>query len=134
MAPTQPARPRVLLVDDDARLVHIVSLYLESPGFDVVAAATGEAAIAVIEDRLPDLIVVDIMLPGVDGLKVCRRLRELPGGRHLPILVITALTEGDDVQQAMAAGADRVITKPFNLTRLGAAVAALLPEAVAVPQ
>jgi two-component system response regulator ResD len=128
MAPIQPAKPRVLLVDDDDRLVHIVSLYLESQGFDVLTAATGEAAVVLLEGRLPDLVILDIVLPGLDGLNVCRRLRALRGGRHPPILVITALTDSDDVETAMAAGADRVITKPFNLTGLGAAVVALLPE------
>jgi DNA-binding response OmpR family regulator len=128
MAPIQPAPPRVLLVDDDARLVHIVSLYLESQGFEVLTAATGEAAVVLLEGRLPDLVILDIVLPGLDGLNVCRRLRALHGGRHLPILVITALTDRDDVEKAMAVGADRVITKPFNLTGLGAAVVALLPE------
>ena len=94
---------RVLLVDDDARLVHIVSLYLESQGFDVLTAATGEAAVVLLEGRLPDLVILDIVLPGLDGLNVCRRLRALRGGRHLPILVITALTDSDDVEKAMAA-------------------------------
>jgi DNA-binding response OmpR family regulator len=128
MAPIQPAPPRVLLVDDDARLLHIVSLYLESQGFEVLTAATGEAAVVLLEGRLPDLVILDIVLPGLDGLDICRRLRALRGGHHLPILVITALTDSDDVEKAMAAGADRVITKPFNLTGLGAAVVALLPE------
>jgi DNA-binding response OmpR family regulator len=128
MAPIQPAPPRVLLVDDDARLLHIVSLYLEGQGFEVLTAATGEAAVVLLEGRLPDLVILDIVLPGFDGLDICRRLRALHGAHHLPILVITALTDSDDVEKAMAAGADRVITKPFNLTGLGAAVVALLPE------
>jgi DNA-binding response OmpR family regulator len=131
MAPIQPTRPRVLLVDDDARLVHIVSLYLQVQQFEVLTAESGEAAMRVFAAGLPDLVILDIMMPGLDGISLCRQIRALPGGAGLPVIVFTALSDSADLEAARAAGADRVITKPFNLTGLGAAVAALLPNPAA---
>ncbi|MGH7723625.1 MAG: response regulator transcription factor [Candidatus Dormibacteria bacterium] len=130
MAPFWRKRPRVLLVDDDTRLVHILGLYLQVQNFEVLISASGEGAMRLIEAGLPDLVILDIMLPGLDGIDVCRRIRRLPGGAELPIIVFTALSEARDLEAARAAGADRVITKPFNLTGLGAAVEALLPTKV----
>ncbi len=137
MPQARPGRPRVLLVDDDARLVHIVTLYLEVQQIDVVSARDGESAMRVLGDELPDLAIVDVMMPGMGGIGLCRRIRALPGGRALPIIVFTALSDPRDLDAARAAGADSVITKPFSLPGLGAAVEALLPvlpeQAVAAP-
>ena len=121
----------MLLVDDDARLIHIVSLYLQVQHFDVVSATSGEAAMRIIETQMPDLAIIDIMMPGLDGITVTRRLRSLPGGEAVPVIVFTALSDSADHDAAQLAGADRVITKPFNLGGLGAAVEALLPEQAA---
>jgi CheY-like chemotaxis protein len=129
MAPTRLGRPRVLLVDDDARLVHIVGLYLQVQHFDVVTASSGEEAIGLLDLDLPDLAILDVMMPGIDGIALCRRIRAMPGADHLPIIVFTALSDTADLAAARDAGADQVITKPFNLTGLGAAVEALLPDA-----
>ena len=131
MTPIQPSHRRVLLVDDDARLVHIVSLYLQVQQFDVLTAASGEEAMRMLDAGLPELVILDVMMPGLDGIDLCRRIRGLPGGADLPVIVFTALSETRDLEAARAAGADRVITKPFNLTGLGAAVTALLPETAA---
>jgi len=131
MTPIQPSHRRVLLVDDDARLVHIVSLYLQVQQFEVLTAASGEEAMRLLGAGLPDLVILDVMMPGLDGIDLCRRIRGLPGGADLPVIVFTALSDTHDLEAAHAAGADRVITKPFNLTGLGAAVTALLPETAA---
>jgi CheY-like chemotaxis protein len=131
MPPTRAGRSRVLLVDDDARLVHIVGLYLQVQHFDVVTAASGEEAMGLLNLDLPDLVILDVMMPGIDGISLCRRIRNMPGAQTLPIIVFTALSDGADLAAARDAGADQVITKPFNLTGLGAAVEALLPDAAA---
>jgi CheY-like chemotaxis protein len=128
MAPIRPGRSRVLLVDDDARLVHIVGLYLEVQQFDVVTAASGEEAMTQLGLGLPDLVILDVMMPGIDGISLCRRIRAMPDAERLPIIVFTALSDRADLEAARDAGADQVITKPFNLTGLGAAVEALLPN------
>ena len=127
----RPARPRVLLIDDDARLVHIVSLYLQVQQFDVTSATDGEAALEILRRGLPDLVVVDIMMPGLDGISLCRRIRQLPGGASVPLIVFTALSDSGDLEAARDAGANRVICKPFNLAGLGQAVQDLLPESMA---
>jgi DNA-binding response OmpR family regulator len=121
----------VLLIDDDARLVHIVSLYLQVQQFDVTSAGDAETALGLLLRELPDLVVVDIMMPGVDGITLCRQIRALPGGRTLPLIVFTALSDSGDLDAARDAGADRVICKPFNLGGLGQAIQELLPETIA---
>lgn len=128
--PTQPPRPRVLLVDDDARLVHIVSLYLQVQQFEVSSAADATLALEQLRRGLPHLVIVDVMMPGVDGITLCRQIRAMPGGDSLPIIVFTALSDTAELEAARDAGADRVICKPFNLTGLGQAVQELLPEAI----
>jgi DNA-binding response OmpR family regulator len=125
------SRPRVLLVDDDARLVHIVSLYLQVQQFEVIAAASAADALAHLGRGLPDLVICDVMMPDVDGITLCRQIRALPGGADLPLIVFTALSDSADLDAARDAGADRVICKPFNLTGLGQAVHELLPESIA---
>ena len=125
------ARFRVLLVDDDVRLVHVVGLYLQVQQFDVVTAACGEEALRLLDLGLPDLIILDVMMPGIDGISLCRRIRAMPGAESLPIIMFTALSDSADLVAARDSGADQVITKPFNLTGLGAAVEALLPNAAA---
>ena len=126
MGPDAPSRPRVLLVDDDPRLIHIVSLYLQVQDIEVSTAGDGEQALEMLSRGLPDLLITDVMMPVMDGLSLCRKVRALPGADGLPIIVFTALDGDGDVLAAREAGADQVITKPFNLTGLGDAVQGLL--------
>lgn len=127
----RPAHPRVLLVDDDSRLVHVVTLYLQVQQFEVFSAADAQAALDFLSHGLPDLVICDVMMPGIDGITLCRQIRELPGGDSLPLIVFTALSDNADLDAARDAGADRVICKPFNLGGLGQAVQELLPESMA---
>jgi DNA-binding response OmpR family regulator len=127
----RPTRPRILLVDDDPRLLHIVTLYLQVQQFEVFSAADAQAALEFLGRGLPDLVICDVMMPGVDGITLCRQIRHLAGGEHLPLIVFTALSDTADLDAARDAGADRVITKPFNLGGLGQAVHELLPGAIA---
>jgi DNA-binding response OmpR family regulator len=109
-------------VDDDPRLLHIVAMYLGIEGYDVVTAESGEDGLTEIGSTRPDLVVLDIMMPGMDGIEVCRRIRTNTQTADVPVLMFSALSGDDDVERARLAGANHLITKPFNLVGLGAVV------------
>jgi DNA-binding response OmpR family regulator len=103
---------RVLVVDDDATVSDVVRRYLEQAGCEVRLAADGADGLAAIAAQLPDLVVLDLMMPGIDGLEVCRRIRrQLPG---LPVIMLTALGEEADRVLGLEVGADDYVTKPFS--------------------
>ena len=116
----------ILVVDDEARIVKLVRDYLERAGFDVLAARDGETALTLARVERPDLIVLDLMLPGVDGLDVCRRLRRESG---VPIIMLTARVEEADRIVGLELGADDYVTKPFSPGELVARVRATLRRA-----
>ena len=116
----------ILVVDDEAGIVKLVRDYLERAGFDVLAAPDGETALTLARVERPDLIVLDLMLPGVDGLDVCRRLRRESG---VPIIMLTARVEEADRIVGLELGADDYITKPFSPGELVARVRATLRRA-----
>lgn len=116
--------PRVLVVDDDATVREVVVDYLGRSGLDVDEAADGIAALRAAEDHRPDLVVLDLMLPGLDGLEVCRRLRARRG--ELPVLMLTARGEEDDRVLGLETGADDYLTKPFSPRELALRVQSLL--------
>lgn len=114
----------VLVVDDERHIFELVRLYLEQEGFDVAYAADGAEALQRIGALNPDLVVLDVMLPEMDGLSVCRRLRQ--EGNRVPIILLTA--RGDDIDKILGLelGADDYVTKPFNPRELVARVKAVL--------
>ncbi len=116
----------ILVVDDEARIVKLVRDYLERAGFDVLAARDGETALTLVRLERPDLIVLDLMLPGVDGLDVCRRLRQESA---VPIIMLTARVEEADRIVGLELGADDYVTKPFSPRELVARVRAALRRA-----
>ena len=116
----------ILVVDDEAGIVKLVRDYLERAGFDVLAARDGETALTLARVERPDLIVLDLMLPGVDGLDVCRRLRRESG---VPIIMLTARVEEADRIVGLELGADDYVTKPFSPGELVARVRATLRRA-----
>ena len=121
--PDDPAqRRRILVVDDDPRLLHIVSLYLGIEGYEVIQASNGEDGLRAVSETPPDLVIMDIMMPGMDGVEACRRIRENPASQAIPVLMFSALSGDDDVERARVAGANHLITKPFNLVGLGQVV------------
>lgn len=124
--------PRILVADDEPRLLHIVAMYLTMEGFDVTCAPDGDAALALLQEKEFDLAILDVMMPGVDGIEVCRRVRLEPRTRSLPVLVFTALSSDDDVERARLAGANHLITKPFSLPGLGSVVRELFGGVEAV--
>lgn len=122
-------KPRVLVVEDEADLVTLLRYNLEKEGFDVAATADGEEALLLVEERPPDLILLDWMVPMVSGIEVCRRLRRNPETRDIPVIMLTARGEEDDRVRGLNAGADDYITKPFSPGELVARVHAVLRRA-----
>jgi DNA-binding response OmpR family regulator len=113
----------VLVVDDERNIVELVRLYLEKEGFNVVVASDGEQALVQYERTGPDLVVLDLMLPKMDGFEVCRELRRRG---DVPILMLTARSEDVDAIVGLELGADDYVTKPFNPRALVARVKAIL--------
>jgi DNA-binding response OmpR family regulator len=113
----------ILVVDDERNIVELVRLYLEKDGFNVVAANDGEQALVQYERNDPDLVVLDVMLPRMDGFEVCRELRRRG---DVPILMLTARSEDIDAIVGLELGADDYVTKPFNPRALVARVKAIL--------
>lgn len=117
---------RILLVEDEVDIREIVSYNLEKAGFTVVAVETGEAAVELVRNEIPDLVVLDLMLPGIDGLEVCRLLKQDAATRKLPILMLTARAEEVDRVVGLELGADDYVVKPFSPRELALRVQAIL--------
>jgi class 3 adenylate cyclase len=118
--------PRILVVDDTPANVHILQLRLSAHGYDVLTAADGEAALAAARESQPDLILLDVMMPKVDGLEVCRRLRADPSFPFTPIIMVTAKADPKDVVAGLEAGGDEYLTKPVDQVALVARVKSML--------
>ena len=117
---------KVLVVDDEENIIELIRLGLRYEGFEVAVASDGEQALAQAQRTNPDLIILDILMPGIDGLEVCRRLRNNPTTSDVPILMLTAK---DDVSERIAglqAGADDYLTKPFDFYELVERIKAIL--------
>ncbi len=121
-------RPLALIADDDPDILLLISLTLERDGYEVMTAANGLAAFQSALDRVPHLVVLDLMMPGIDGCEVTRRLREEEATRNVPILILTAFAEESQTANALAAGADAYMRKPFSPRQLLAKTASLLLE------
>jgi len=117
----------VLVVEDEASIASFVSLYLKNAGYRVQTVGTGQEALDLLGHDRPDLIVLDLMLPDVDGIEVCRRIRR---GSDIPILMLTARDEDVDKIIGLEVGADDYLTKPFNPRELVARVKSILRRAV----
>jgi DNA-binding response OmpR family regulator len=117
----------VLVVEDESSIASFVSLYLKNAGYTVKAAATGTDALAEVAAATPDLIVLDLMLPDIDGIEVCKRIRQRS---DVPILMLTARDEDVDKIIGLEVGADDYLTKPFNPRELVARVKSVLRRAV----
>ncbi len=113
----------ILVVDDDPHIIELTTLYLEQEGYRVISAADGAAALASAEAHAPTLMVLDLMLPEIDGWEVCRRVR---AGSDLPIIMLTARDDDIDKIVGLELGADDYLTKPFNPRELVARVKAIL--------
>ena len=123
-----PAPTRVLVVDDEANITDLVATALRHEGFQVTTASSGEQALELASSAKPDLVVLDVMLPDVDGFEVARRLgaRTQSHGRDMPVLFLTARDTTDDKVRGLTIGGDDYVTKPFSLAELVARVHAVL--------
>jgi DNA-binding response OmpR family regulator len=114
---------KILVVDDEPNIREVVGLYLGRDGHDVVSATDGEEALEVFSESEPDLVVLDLMLPKISGLEVCRRMRE---DRRVPLIMLTARSEEEERIEGLSLGADDYVVKPFSPRELAARVAAVL--------
>ncbi len=122
-----PAAPRILVIEDNEDNRRILRDLLTSAGFSLLEAVDGEQGVARAQAEVPDLILMDIQLPGIDGYEATRRIKARPALQHIPIVVVTSYAlSGDDVK-ARAAGADGYVTKPFSPRALLATVRGFLP-------
>jgi len=123
-----PDRKTVLVVDDEINLVRLVQVNLEKAGFAVISAGDGKEALAKIAKEKPDLIVLDVMMPELDGFSVLERLRGNAATVDLPVVMLTARAQDEDQARGIFTGADVYLTKPFNPNELVAFVKRLLSE------
>ena len=121
-------KQRILLVDDDPNISHLVRLYLEKEGFDVTEAARGDEALEAFRRETPALVLLDVMLPGMDGLQVLKEIRKTS---KVPVIMLTARDETFDKVLGLELGADDYVTKPFETKELVARVKAVLRRAPA---
>lgn len=127
------ARGTILVVDDEKDVIELVRYNLEREGYRVVGAPSGETALAAARNELPDVVLLDRALPGLDGLEICRRLRRSEPTAHVPIILVTARVTEEDRVAGLEAGADDYMTKPFSPRELVARVRAHLRRAVLRP-
>ena len=122
----QSTKPTVLVVEDEKNIRDLVCLHLEGEGLKCLIAASGTDALEQLNNQHVDLVVLDLMLPGMDGLSVCRTMRRTPTIQDIPILMLTARREESDKVLGLETGADDYLTKPFGIRELVARVRALL--------
>ena len=119
-------RQKILIADDEAQIREILKIYFEKEGFEVIEAEDGAAAILKVQSEKPDILLLDIMMPVLDGIEVCKQVRKMS---DLPIIMVTAKDEDDDRIAGLEIGADDYITKPFNSREVVARVKAVLRRA-----
>lgn len=111
-------KEKILIVDDDETMVNLLATILEIEGYTVRKALDGEAALKIISEEIPDLVLLDIMMPGVDGFEVLASLRNDPRTEELPVIMLTARSDDRDIFEGWKKGADEYVTKPFDPKRL----------------
>ncbi len=120
------AKQKILIADDEAQIREILRIYFEKEGFEVIEAEDGAAAILKVQSEKPDILLLDIMMPVLDGIEVCKQVRKVS---DLPIIMVTAKDDDDDRIAGLEIGADDYITKPFNSREVVARVKAVLRRA-----
>ena len=127
-------RTRVLIVEDDSDILNLLSYNVQAAGFDVVTAVDGNAALAMVRQHSPDLVLLDLMIPGIDGFEVCRELKRGSETRNIPVIMLTARGEEVDRIVGLELGADDYVVKPFSprelILRIRAVLRRSAPEAI----
>jgi DNA-binding response OmpR family regulator len=124
---------RILIVDDEPSIVISLQYLMGREGYEVAVAGDGEAALQAVEARVPDLVILDVMMPKLNGFDVCRRLRADPRCRAVRILMLTAKGREVEMARGLALGADAYVTKPFSTKELVAEIRRLLPPREVAP-
>lgn len=117
---------RILVVEDAANDIRLLGTLLTEQGYGVSIARSAEEALEQMEREVPNLLLTDVILPGLSGYELCRKVRELPATRHVPVLMVTALQPDEDRQRGLDVGADDFLVKPINRVELLARVRTLL--------
>lgn len=117
---------KILIVEDEPDISEAIEYKLVKEGYDTITSPDGEEALQLLKTELPELVLLDLMLPGLDGLEVCRKIKENPETRHIPIIMVSAKGEESDIVLGLGLGADDYITKPFSLKELAGRVKAVL--------
>lgn len=124
-------KKNVLVVDDEIGALTLIGIMLERGGFNVIKAQNADAALAVLDQNLPDLIILDVMMPGTDGIELCGIIRNRPDTHEIPVLILSARGDADSVMKGMEAGANDYLPKPILHHDLVAKVRAILSQPAA---
>jgi DNA-binding response OmpR family regulator len=127
-SPAPPRPQRILIVDDEVDNRELLKIMLEWEGFESTTAESGEDALAAIADHAPDLVLLDLMMPGLDGFDVTGRMKQDSATRDIPIMIVTALSDAGSEARARTAGADDFVTKPFHRAELCARIRTVLGQ------
>ncbi len=119
-------KPKILCVDDEPSIRELLHRVLTDDGYQVITAGDGHQALAIAAEQRPDLILLDIMMPGLNGMDTCRQLRAQPATRNIRTIILTAYDQRDRLEESIAAGADDFLGKPIDLTELRVRVRAML--------
>jgi DNA-binding response OmpR family regulator len=111
-------KPRILIVDDDPVIVRLLQINFRLEGYEVDAASRGEEALLKVREHRPDVVVLDVMMPGLDGWEVARQLKANPAVSHIPVIFLSARAQDEDRQRGYALGVDEYVTKPFDPAQL----------------
>jgi len=117
---------KILVVDDDRNVLFLISELLARDNYEVIQASDGLVALSQIRKLLPELAVLDVMMPGLDGFELCRRIKNDPLTSGIKVIMVTAKTSGKDIETGLSAGADHYITKPFKMAELSSKIKELI--------
>ncbi len=121
-------KKRILVVDDSASILELETTMLKLLGYEPIAAATGMEALKILSQQVPDLALLDVMLPDMDGFKICHHIKNNPATAQVPVVMLTAKKTSEDVERGLKAGADEYVMKPFKSLEIAALIKKLLKE------
>ena len=119
---------KILVVEDEESLLKLESILLTTKGYLVQGVTTGLAALEAIDEEMPDLVLLDVMLPKMDGFEVCSRIKQNPATKHIPVILLTAKKTPEDISRGHEVGADQYVTKPFKSAMVMDTIANLLKQ------